>query len=507
LIISIINFVNLATATSAARAKEIGIRKVAGAQKRQLIIQFLGESLMISFVAVIIALLIAEFILPVFNNFSGKELSISNLFGPANFLILIALWLLTGCLSGLYPALYLSSFSPVNVIEETDGNIGKSGVSRKILVIAQFTISVFMIISTIAISSQLRYMQSADLGFSKENIVVIPIYNTSVSNVYPAFKKELLNYPDIMSVTAVDDIFGISHNTHEFRPEGFPEDQWQFYPALVVRYDFVKTFEIEIVEGRDYNKANKTDPINGILINEAMVKHLGWNSNEDVLGKKFESFAGKEKVIGIFRNFYATSLHEPSGPFVLNMKENPNEVMWFLKYLVVKVVPGKKESSLKVINDLWDDFSPNRPFEYFFLEDEITAIYKDESNLSRLAIIFTVVIILLSLVGLLGLVSFISERKTKEIGIRKVLGASRLNIVFSLSKEFIFLILISSILACAAGYLLINYWLSYFASRIEINWLYFVGSSLVALFLALFIWSARAYFASGANPSETLKYQ
>ena len=507
LVIAIINFMNLATATSTRRAKEIGIKKVTGAYRSQLIIQFLGESIIMSFIALIVALIIAEFVIPYFDEFTGKSITIYALFTWKNILLVGSLGILIGILSGMYPAFYLSAFNPVRVLKGSLRFGSRSGLPRKILVVTQFTISIALIIGSIIIHDQLKFMRNADLGFNKNNIIVVPVNRTPVANIFPTFKKELLQDPSIVSVTAMDDIFGESHNTHEFRPEGFPEKKWQFYPALVVRYDFIKTFDIKIVAGRDYMEENKTDPMNGMLINEAMVKHLGWGTPENALGKKFKSLRGDERVIGVFNDFHPTSLHKAAGPFVLNMKESPGEVIFFLKYLAIRVQPGNEKNALAWIEKMWYKTAPDRPFEYFFLDKELANLYRDEENLSRLSFIFTFIIIFISAMGLLGLASFLAEQKTKEIGIRKVLGATVWSIINNISKEFIWLILLASIFAWALAYVVMVYWLYHFPYQTGIHWFTFILGAMIAMGLALLITSIRAFFASRANPVVTLKYE
>ncbi|MBN1340391.1 MAG: ABC transporter permease [Bacteroidales bacterium] len=507
LLISIINFVNMATATAAVRAREIGIKKVTGARRSELILQFLGESLVISMISTLLSLIILELSAPAINRLIGSDISITQLARPANILLITGLWLITGLLSGLYPALFLSSFKPISVLSGFASVGMRSGLPRKILVAAQFSISIFLIIGTYSIHRQLKYLRSANLGFNSENVMIIPINNSSVAQVYPAFRKELLRHHGILSITAMDDIFGVGHNTHEFRPEGLPEDQWQFYPALVVMYDFLKTFEMEIVAGRDYIRENKSDPLYGILINESMVAHLGWGSPENALGKKMRSLSGDERVIGVIRDFQPTSLREAPGPFVLNMKETPGEVMWFLKYMAVKIQKGTEKSALNFIENKWNDFTPGRPFEYFFLDEKISALYRDEESLSRLSLIFTIIVIFLSMMGLLGLISFMSEQKTKEIGIRRVLGASRLHIMYNLSREFLWLILIASVFAWCLAYLVVDNWLSHFAYRVSLGWQVFFIASAAALVLSSLVTGIRAWLASGADPASTLKYE
>jgi putative ABC transport system permease protein len=350
-------------------------------------------------------------------------------------------------------------------------------------------------------------MRNAELGFNQKNIVVLPVNRTPIAGSYESFKDELLLNPSIVSVTAMDDIFGASHNTHEFRPEGMPEDQWQFYPALVVQYDFLKTFGINLLAGRDYHEENKTDPVDGILINEAMVKHMGWESPQAALGKKFKSLQGDERVIGVFNNFHPTSLHEASGPFVLNMKETPGSIRWFLKYMAIRIQPGNEKAALDHIEKTWHAAAPDRPFEYFFLDRELSGLYKDEKNLSTLSVIFTIIIIFIAALGLVGLASYMAEQRTKEIGIRKVLGATTFSIVRNLSMEFVWLILMASGFAWLLAYFVMSDWLNHFPYQTALNWFIFVMASLLALFLAMTISGIRGLIASESDPVITLKYE
>ena len=507
LVIAIINYMNLATATSSKRIKEIGIKKVSGASRLQLIVQFLGESVILAFIAMVIALILIELIMPVFNTFTGKTISFDDLLALNNIVFVILLSIIIGVLAGIYPAFYLSAFDPLKGLKGKIANGTKRGTPRRILVTIQFTVSISLIIATSVIRDQLNFMRNADLGFLKENIVVLPINRTPVVSHYEDYRKMLQQSPHIVSVTAMDDIFGAAHNTHEFRPEGFSEDHWQFYPALVVKYDFVRTFDLRLLAGRDYNEANKTDPENGILINESMVRHMGWGSPQEALGKKFKSLQGEERVIGVFNDFHQTSLHEPSGPFVLNMKETPEEIIWFLKYLVIRIREGSDTNALAYIEQSWNEVAPDRPFEYFYLEDELAKLYKDEENLSGLSLMFTLIIMFIASLGLIGLSSFMAEQRTKEIGIRKVLGASTRNIIRNLTSEFVILVSIASILAWIVSWILMDDWLNRFPYQARLNWLIFIVAACIAYGMAIAISSFRAFVAARTNPVITLKYE
>ena len=507
LVIAGINFMNLSTATSGARAREIGIKKAIGASRIRLILQFLGESLILTFMALVLAIIVVELVLPPFNNFTGKAFELSVLLRPEYLASLLALGTALGIFSGLYPALYLAAFRPLNVMHDGHGTANRSGLARKVLVILQFTISISLIIGTMVVFNQLNYLKNADLGFNKNNIMLLPVNHTPVARSYDAFSKELLQDPRVINVTAFDDIFGAAHNTHEFRPEGFPEDQWQFYPALVVMWNFTETFDISVLAGRDYNEANKADPATGILINEAMVRHMGWSSNEEALGKKFRSLNGEERVIGVINDFHVTSLHEPTGPFVINMKENPGEIIWFLKYVAIRYQPGREKEVIDLVNKVWMHYAPSRPFEYSFLKDELKGLYEDEDNLGMLSMIFTLLILFIASLGILGLVSFMAAKRTREIGIRKVLGAGPLHIIKLISLEFFWLMIISSVLAWLASWIMITDWLDHFAYRTSLNWIMFMLAAILAMVLALLITGIKAWQASRANPVDTLKYE
>jgi putative ABC transport system permease protein len=508
LLIASINFMNLATATAGARAREIGIRKVTGADRLRLITQFLGESLVLTLIGIILALLLIEIVLPGFNNLTGKQIRFDYLIDPRNLLYLALLWILLGILSGAYPAIFLSSFRPISILRGSPVSAARSGLARKILVIFQFTISIGLIIGTVMIFRQVNFLRQADLGFNPENIIMMRINQTKVSRDFETFRNELVRNSDILSVTALDDIIGEAHNTHEFWFEGMKEKEWRFFPALVVRYDFLETFGIQLVAGRDYNRENKTDPQEGLLVNEALVKHMGWSSNEEALGKRFHSLSGNEKIVGVFRNFQPTSFREPAGPFILNMKERPGEINFFTKYAAIKTNGINNEAVIAFLESKWGEFEKDKPFDYFMLSDELTRLYADEKNLGNLSMTFTLLILFVAAMGLFGLASFMAEKRTKEIGIRKVMGASVINILILLQREFTWLILIAMVIAWPLSYFLVDsLFLQQFAIRVPFNLWIFLLSGLFALFVSMLIISYRALKASMINPVETLKYE
>jgi putative ABC transport system permease protein len=508
LVIASINFMNLSTATAGTRAREIGIRKVTGADRRRLIAQFLGESLTITFVAMVVALLLIEIILPMFNLYTGKEIEFDYLLNPYNLGKLLILWLGLGLLSGAYPAFYLSSFKPISILKGNTHGIPRSGTSRKLLVIFQFTISIGLIVGTIIIFRQIHYLKNADLGFNADHIILVRTNQTRVTADFDVYRNELMRNPAIVNVTAVDDVIGSSHNTHEFRYEGMEDDEWRFFPALVVWYDFLETFEIELVAGRDYSRENKTDPAKGILVNEALVRHMGWGSNEEALGKKFRSLNGDERIIGVFRDFQPTSFREPAGPFLLNMKEVPWEVKFFQKYAAIRTNGSDDQAVIRFLEEHWKGFEPSKPFDYMILKDELGRLYRDEANLANLALAFTLLILFVAGMGLFGLASFMAEKRTREIGIRKVMGATPLHILILLQKEFAGLVVVAMLIAWPAAWFLVDsLFLRQFAVRMPFNPWIFLLSGISALAISLLIITYRALRASLINPADTLKYE
>jgi len=507
LLIAVINYINLSTAFASRRSRETAIRKVSGATGRQLLGQYLGESLLITLIAMTLSLALIEFLLPYFNVFAKKEIHSSAIYSGGFLLKLAVTWLVTGLISGLYPSIYLSAYKPVNILKGQNGGHNANPLGRKIMVVLQFSLSIMLITASLMAFDQLRFLRSADLGFEKDNIIFIPATRSPIVNQYESFRAELLKQPGITGVTAVDYIIGTDHNNHEFRPEGYPDNKWQFYPALVIRDDFLDVFDIKIVAGRDYFKNSKTDPMEAILINEAMVKHLGWKSNEEAIGKKFNSRIGNEKVVGVFRNFNANSLHSKAGPLVLNLKEDPREINVFTNFVAVKLIPGSQKERIQKIRKIWDSYAPGRPFEFKYLDTELNKLYREEEYLGKASAILSILTILIAAMGLFGLVSYMAAQRTREIGIRKVLGANTLSLVTMLISGYLKLVAISILIAWVLAYLVVEYWFQSFAYRTELKWAYFIIPGLISLVLTIVITGLRAWFAAGLNPAATLKYE
>jgi len=503
LILACINFMNLATASSSGRGKEIGMKKVAGARKRQLRTQFLGESLIITFFAILLSAIFVELLLPAFNNFTGKSIDPGLVVHPSSLAIGLGMLIVVGLLSGSYPAFFLSQLDTSHLKGTLSSGAGK-GLSRKILVVVQFLISVALIIVTITAFLQLNYLRKADLGFDREQVILIPTkFNTALH--FDRFSEELRKHNQVLSVTGMEDILGANHNTREVVVEGMFDDQSFWYPAFLVRYDFIETFNIPVVEGRAFSRDFPSDTSEAIMINESMASHLGW-TNEEAIGMAIR-MDGNERVIGVFEDFNALSLHKPVENFILDMVENSLGAAAMTRYMAVKVNTSNYSEVLDYIQIIWEDIAPTRPFEYSFLDEELNALYKDESSFSKLSIMLTILAIIIACLGIIGLTSFMVERKTKEISVRRVHGATTAHVNSLLSREFLWLILIANLISWPLAYLVIKRWLENFSRHIDVQWYLFLVSAIVTIIITLMITSFHAYRASRLNPADTLKYE
>jgi len=507
LIIASINFMNLATASSSVRAKEVAVKKVVGASRKQLIIQFVGETIILSVFSLFVALALVEILMPLFNWFTEKNIVFREILTLEIFCGFLLFGMVLGIISGLYPAFYLSSFMPQRLLKGTQKR-GKSGLwARKILVVSQYIISIVMIIATYSNFRQLNFMLNADLGFNKENILIIPNSNNPLGSNFDDFSKVLQEHPDIQSVTGVSDIIGISHNTRKFFPEGFPFSKIQFYPDILVQYNFTKTFGIKLLAGRDFCDTIANDNINSVLINEAMVKHLGCKSNMEALGKVFHSINGNEKIIGVINNFHVASLRNPLSPFVVHIATKDDERAWFTKYIAIKLKSKNSENALTHIQKTWLQYTDNHPLEYTLLNNELALLYKDENIMGNLSLLFTMLAIFIANMGILGLTSFLTAQRIKEIGIRKVLGATVFGIVRLFAVEFLQLISIALVVALPIGYLIITLWFKNFAYHINIDiWGFLLAASL-SMILALSIILFHSYRAAKANPMTAIRHE
>ncbi len=503
LLISCFNFINLTTARSTRRAREIGMRKILGGYRTQLIGQFLSESVITSLVSLLLAFPVIWLLLRVMNNFSGKNLTLSWSEQPMLLPGLIGLTALIGLISGIYPAFFLSSYRPAQAVKGGRYVEATRGiVFRKILVVGQFSLSVILIVGTTIALKQLDFLQKRSLGFDQEKVLLLPTLRSPLMDQYASFKGRLLDNPDILSLTTVEDIPGVKHQTGGYRPNGTGEEQQ--FPRLVVHDDFARTMGIDMAAGRGFNEEFKTDVGETAIINRAMVDLLGWGNPEDVIGKRFD----RKTIVGVTENFHFTSLHRPVGPFVLMRIGDGSGAMAFsARYIAVRVNTEHIDETIDFIRDQWFSFTPNRPFEYLFLGDLLGDQYEAEATLGKVAGAFAGLSVLIACLGLFGLASFTTERRIKEIGIRKVMGATVSRLVVMLSSSFVKLVLLSIVIASPVAYLALNSWLSDFAYRTSIGIWPFITSGGIAVLIVLLTVSYQTIKAASTNPVNSLRYE
>lgn len=504
LLIACINFMNLATARSSKRSSEVGIRKVLGAEKKFLIAQFLGESILMSLIAFVFALVFTKLLIPAFNDLSGKNLSL----GFSNILIVIVfllLSILTGLLAGSYPAFYLSSFNPAKVLKGKFSNSLAAVSLRKGLVIFQFVISVVLIIASVVIAQQMKYLRSADLGFDQERQIVIPLRSENAKKIYFALKDDLLKQSTIANVGASSFYPGITNFADNvIYKQGESVQQGKDIRMNYVDTRFLQTLNIQPVAGRLFSDDFPSDTSNAIIINQTAIKELGFASASESIGKKlYSDFQGKTysyDIVGVVKDFHYEDLHLPITPygFQLNMQPQYN-------YMIVHAKQGNISNILGSIKNSWHNLNPSEPFEYTFLDKDFQKNYDAENRLSSIVGYFTAIAILISCLGLFGLATFSAEQRIKEIGVRKTLGASVSSIVALLSKDFLKLVGIAILIASPLAWLAMNKWLQGFAYRIHISWTVFVITTLTALLIALITISFQAIKAALANPVKSLR--
>lgn len=498
LLIACMNYMNLSTARAAKRAGEIGMRKVLGAERGELVRQFLGESVLTALLACMLAFLLVEFAMPVFNALSGKKLALfSGEFTGWAFMTL-GLGTVVGLLAGSYPALYLSSFQPIKILKGKWKGSAADLFLRKTLVVVQFGISITLIVGTMVVERQLNYIQERKLGFDKDRLVILPIRSTAIQNQIPAFKDQLTAHSAVESVSLSAIEIGEWAYSWFFQVEGLPETQLLAMNA--VDNDFVRAMGLRVVEGRDYIKGNRADST-GFIINESAVRFFGW---ERPIGKSLtmqEPGIGRGPVIGVVEDFHYEPLHKPISPMVLFITNLPPS------NLVVRLSGSDTRGAIAHLEEVWNRFEQNRPFSYAFVDQKLDSLYRSEQKLSDMFVYFSGLAIFIACLGLLALVSFMAEQRIKEIGIRKVLGATERQLMFLLTKQLLTLVILANGLAWPVAFYLMNRWLEGFAYRISLDLTTFTGAGLVTLAVAIMTVVWQAYRASAANPVKALKYE
>lgn len=504
LVIAAINFINLSTARGNKRAKEVGVRKSLGSARKQLISQFIIESIFLTFFSMAIAILVVILVLPYFNLLTEKTISISILLEPMFAISLPIAGLVIGLLSGFYPAFVLSSFKTVLVLKSS--HLKTNGLTfRKVLVTSQFAISIMLIIGTFVVLSQLNYLQNQDAGFDEENIVMVPVIQSPMGQHYENFKNEALQSSSILSMTAVEEIVGAKFQVGNYKFEGM--DESKPFPRFNVRHDFVSTMDIPLVAGRAYDQTIQTDDSLALIVNETLVKNMGW-SIEEAMNKRFEYRRQmKGKIVGVVKDYNFASKHHPIAPLVITLNTHPRAFNLFIKYVAVKVNGDQIQNAVADLETAWRSVMPERPFDFFFLDSRLEDSYKAEQKLSSITVVFSFLAILVACLGLFGLATFSVEQRTKEIGVRKVLGINTSGILSLLSKEFMLLIGVAFAVAIPMAYLLLNQWLNGFAFRVDIQAWPFIVAGILTFAISLATVAYHALRASHINPVDTLKHE
>jgi len=505
LLIACINYMNLSTARSALRAKEIGIRKVAGAQRGEIITQFLSESVMITYIAILLAILLTYFTLPLLNTITGQTLFIDSIIKWQVILPLLLTPFVIGILSGLYPALFMSSFQPAKVLKGLFKAQGSSISFRKVLVVTQFSISIILIISTAIVFQQLHYMQEKSLGFSKDHVVTLG-YDNGLNKTYEAFRNELRLNSFIKDATRssripggrlLDEQSAATESGDSLRPVSSD------IKYLAADHDFVTTYGIPIAAGRNFSREYATDTTS-FLLNVAATQALGMHSPQEAIGKNFKYGDQKGKVIGVIADFHFESLHQNIVPLILCMPA-ASQAGNFFSRISVKIAGNNVTAALSYLEKTWKKYLPETPFEYTFLDENFDKLYRSEQRQGILFTTFACIAIFIACLGLLGLSAFAITQRIKEIGIRKVLGASVGGIVGLLSKDFLKLVAIAAIIAFPVAWYVMHNWLRDFAYRISMQWWVFLVAGVLASAVALITISFQAIKAAVANPVKSLR--
>jgi putative ABC transport system permease protein len=500
LLIASINSMNLSTARSENRAKEVGIRKVVGADRAQLVKQFLGESITFTFLASVISGIAVLFLLTPFNTIAEKNISASSLINLQTISLLIGLVIIVGFVSGSYPAFLLSAFRPAEVLSGKKHKGASGGLLRKILVVVQFSISVFLIIGLSIIYSQMRYIKNRPLGYDKENILAVPLSDPAPRSTYDSYKTSLLSNSHVKSVSAASTLPGGVFGIALLRPVGRPPNENLTVQIMTVDYDFIETLGIELHEGRDFSREFTTDLNRALLLNEEAVKQFGFDSGLD----KRLSAGGQMAlpVIGVLKDYYFKSLHQEIEPFALLLATEQA-----FNWVFIKTTEESMSEVMQFAEQEWRRINPGHPFEYTFVDRENDMMYQSEMKLSRLSSIFTIIAIYIACLGLFGLASFTVVQRTKEIGVRKILGASMGGIVLILSKEYVKWVALANVFAWPLAYYFMRRWLEGFAYHTSLNIMAFFASGLLALLIALLTVSVQTFKAAAANPVDSLRYE
>jgi len=507
IIIAGINFLNLNSIYFIQRIREIGVRKLSGASRSQINIQFIVESVIMTITAFILCLIILSVAHPLLGRFLDLRVSWIDIFDPTILLILLTTVVVLGAISGYFPATIVSGINEASIFKSGLKGLAKGKNLRKSLVIFQFSLAISIMIFTLMATKQLNYMQTRDNGFDADKILTLSIATTPIQGNFQAFKKELLQNPGIEGVSVMDEILGINNNNHEFRYDDMKEGEWKYFPSLMIDEDIIKTYGIEIIAGRDFSDEYRHEDSLSVIINQSLAEYLGYLDPNDIIGKEFNTISGKEKIIGVTKNFNYKSLHNPVGPFVLDIAGRLyGQRILFSKYAAIRVNEVSPEV-LQHIETTWNKFVSNAPFDYHLLSNDLQDLYKGESRMSKVLFMFSGLSVIIACLGLFGLTWFMSQSKSKELAIRQTLGGSFIQLIYVATKEQMTLVSIAVLIAIPFSIIGISRWLESFAFRIGHDPFIYVFSSFIALIIAFATIFYLAWKVSIQNPSEVLKYE
>lgn len=495
LLLACINFMNLATARSARRSSEVGVRKALGARRQQLVKQFLGESVVLALLALVFALTLVAALLPIVNTMSGKSLSFSLVADGSVTLALVGVTVLVGVFAGSYPALYLSGFEPIEVLRKR-GSSGGHRRFRQGLVVFQFAVSSLLIAATAIAYQQMDYIQNRPLGFARDQIVVLPI-NDAIRDRYESFKEEVTRHAGVLNASGSALVPTKGSSTYLFQLEGRNEESGLH--TYLVDDDFLETYDIQIEAGRGFSEDHRSDEGRALLVNEAALQNWGIQNPQDILGKKITG-AADGRVVGVIEDFHSYSLREAVRPMLVGVL-SPDD----FNYLGVRIGTENYQGALDRVESTWDAFAPNYPFSYFFLDDAFADMHRADQRFSQVLTFFALLTILIACLGLFGLAAYTAEKRRKEVGIRKALGATATNVVTLLSIEFVQLVGIAFLVAIPGAYYAMQQWLENFAYHTEIGVGVFLASGALVALIGLFSVSGQALRAARVDPATTLR--
>jgi len=508
LLIAAFNFISLSTAQAGSRALEVGIRKTVGGSKNSLIWQFIGESVMLSLIAFVFALVLINTFLPYFNDLTGKELSMEVFAQADKFILLLLIVIGTGFLSGIYPAFYMTAVKPITILKGKMQQGSSRFSFRQVLVVLQFSITIALIIGTVTALRQMHFMKNKDMGYNKENLMVIPVESNNVVTHFDAFRNDLLRNPLIMIVSGSQKVPA----EREYSDSGWDTDLLDeplMSRFFAVNFDFIDTYKIEMVAGRAFDKSQSTDKNFKVLINEATAKKIGYTNLNDAIGGKMHvdwiaeniDSTATGSIIGVMKDFHFQSLKNKLEPLTIFVKEE------WMNRISIRFEPGKEQEAIAFVEATWKDHFPEVQFNYSSINDYLKTYYNAEGKLQTILVVFTLLAIFIASLGLFGLAIFVAQRRIKEIGVRKALGASSGSIVLLLSKSFLGWVLLANLIAWPAAWYFMDAWLDNFSYRVQVNIWTMLLSGLAALMVALLTIIYRSLVAANKNPVDSLRYE